>query len=140
MPTNLVKTERDERLWSKAKQICREQGLDDSDADRFYRCVNGLYQKMQGKGGGTMPAYDGTGPYDGAGPMMGRQMGMQQEGQVDEEALRMAENTCREQGLDESDPETFQQCVVGMYRRFTQGEPAEAGASGEALRRWATSY
>lgn len=50
MPKGLVKTKRDERIWAEAEQICRTQyGLSPSkDEDRFYKCANGMYQKMKG--------------------------------------------------------------------------------------------
>ena len=41
-----VKTERDERLWSKAKAIVREQ-YPWLKGDKFWARVNGIYQRMK---------------------------------------------------------------------------------------------
>lgn len=43
MPSNLVKTPRDEHLWSKAKQRAKEEGRTDD-----YAYINGIYQRMKG--------------------------------------------------------------------------------------------
>jgi len=45
MPTNLVKTKRDEGLWSKAKAQAAKQGHAED-----WAYVNGIYQRMQGGG------------------------------------------------------------------------------------------
>jgi hypothetical protein len=56
MPANVVKTKRDERLWNEAKaQVRKEYPGVAEDSDRFYRLVNGIYQRMKARvGGGTM--------------------------------------------------------------------------------------
>ncbi|HCK99512.1 MAG TPA: hypothetical protein DHW42_05330, partial [Candidatus Marinimicrobia bacterium] len=46
MPTNLVKTDKDEKLWQKAKAIARKQYKVSEDSDRFYAIVMGIYKKM----------------------------------------------------------------------------------------------
>lgn len=58
MPSNLVKSERDEEKWNEAKAYCRDEGLSENDGDRFWECVNGTYQRMtgDGKGGGSSDA------------------------------------------------------------------------------------
>lgn len=43
MPTNVVKTERDERLWEKAKSSAAEQGHTED-----WRYIMGIYKKMKG--------------------------------------------------------------------------------------------
>jgi len=48
MPTNVVKTPRDERLWSQAKaQVEKEYGLSASDGKRFYQLVMSIYERMK---------------------------------------------------------------------------------------------
>ena len=47
MPSNLVKTQRDEHLWNKAKAIVRKE-YELASGDRFYQLVNGIYQNMKG--------------------------------------------------------------------------------------------
>lgn len=42
MPSNIVKTERDERLWKKAKKIAADAGKAEN-----YAYVNGVYQRMK---------------------------------------------------------------------------------------------
>lgn len=44
MPSNLVKTKRDERLWDKAKQRAKEEGHTED-----WAYINGIYQNMKGK-------------------------------------------------------------------------------------------
>jgi hypothetical protein len=44
MPSNLVKTPKDEKLWEKAKDSAAEQGQEDN-----WAYINGIYQKMQGR-------------------------------------------------------------------------------------------
>lgn len=52
MPATVVKTERDERLWAKAKaRVAEQYGLSEGDGDRYWRLVNGVYSRMKGKGG-----------------------------------------------------------------------------------------
>lgn len=43
MPTNLVKTERDERLWNKAELLAAKAGH-----AKDWKYVNGIYQKLKG--------------------------------------------------------------------------------------------
>ena len=43
MPSNLVKTDRDERLWSKATTAAEKQGKGEN-----YAYINGIYQRMKG--------------------------------------------------------------------------------------------
>jgi len=51
MPSNVVKTKRDEELWNKAKQLVHKQYPDLTEKDkRFWKLVMGIYQKMKGKG------------------------------------------------------------------------------------------
>lgn len=47
MPTNVVKTQRDERLWKKAKVAARKKFSEGSD--RFYAYTRGIYQQMKGE-------------------------------------------------------------------------------------------
>jgi len=50
MPTNVVKTERDEHLWNKAKAIVKKSYPNiREDSPRFYKLTMGIYQKMRGK-------------------------------------------------------------------------------------------
>jgi hypothetical protein len=52
MPHGVVKTERDERLWEKAKGRVREQYPDVAeDSDRFWRLVMGIFKRMTGRKG-----------------------------------------------------------------------------------------
>jgi len=45
-----IKTARDERLWCEAKAAAAEAGLsEEKDGDRYWRYVNGTYQRMAGK-------------------------------------------------------------------------------------------
>jgi len=48
MPANVVKTEHDEQLWERAKDIVRKQykGIEEG-SKRFYRLVMGIYQRMK---------------------------------------------------------------------------------------------
>ena len=48
MPEGVVKTVRDEHLWSKAQSIARKQYKVSEDSDRFYAIVMGIYKKMKG--------------------------------------------------------------------------------------------
>lgn len=54
MPTNLVRTPEEERLWAKAKARVEEEYGDEAELgnEHFYRLVNGIYQKMK-SGGAT---------------------------------------------------------------------------------------
>lgn len=48
MPS-FIKTDRDETLWAKAKEIAhKEYGKTEADGDDFYRIVTGIYKKMKG--------------------------------------------------------------------------------------------
>lgn len=50
MPKGVVKTEKDERLWEKAKQQVRKQYPNLSeDSEEFWKRVNGIYQQMARK-------------------------------------------------------------------------------------------
>ena len=51
MPTNVVKTPRDERLWERAKAVVRrEYGTQKKlGRERFYRLAMGVYQREKGK-------------------------------------------------------------------------------------------
>ncbi|MGB9660664.1 MAG: hypothetical protein ACPL5F_01430 [Moorellaceae bacterium] len=50
MPPNAVKTQREEHLWDRAKEIVQEEyGLDKEDGSRFYRLVMGIFQRMKGE-------------------------------------------------------------------------------------------
>lgn len=42
MPTNIVKTERDEALWKRAKFAAKKRG-----SDKNYALVNHIYQRMK---------------------------------------------------------------------------------------------
>jgi hypothetical protein len=47
-----IKTARDERLWAKAKaQAKKEYPWTEKDGDKFWKIVNGIYQKMSDKSG-----------------------------------------------------------------------------------------
>ena len=49
MPTGLVKTKRDERLWNAAKAAARKQYPKVKEGtDRFWKIVNGIYHRMKG--------------------------------------------------------------------------------------------
>ena len=49
MPTNVVKTKRDEHLWSKAKAIAKKQySKISTGSDKFYKIVMGIYNNMKG--------------------------------------------------------------------------------------------
>lgn len=43
MPANVVKSERDEKLWNKAKKKAKEQGKGED-----YAYIMGIYKKMKG--------------------------------------------------------------------------------------------
>lgn len=45
MPTNVVRTAKEENLWEYAKERAREQ-YPDLDGDRFWRVVMAIYKKM----------------------------------------------------------------------------------------------
>lgn len=49
MPTNVVKTKRDEKIWNEAKQLARKQGKSESDSG-FWALVMTIYQKLKSKG------------------------------------------------------------------------------------------
>jgi len=44
MPTNLVRTKAEERLWEEAKASCRASGLQQRDGSKFWACVVSRYQ------------------------------------------------------------------------------------------------
>lgn len=49
MPHGVVKTTRDEHLWSKAKAAAHKQYPDiDEDNKRFWKIVMGIYKTMKG--------------------------------------------------------------------------------------------
>lgn len=51
MPSNVIKTDRDEHLWSKAKSIVGKQYPDVSaGSDKYYQLVMGVYKKMKPAG------------------------------------------------------------------------------------------
>ena len=45
MPVGVVRTEHDEELWERAKEIARER-YPDATGSRYYRIVMGIYKKM----------------------------------------------------------------------------------------------
>lgn len=48
MPHPLVRTERDEHLWERAKEIVTQQyGLTEEDGDRYWRLVMGIFLRMK---------------------------------------------------------------------------------------------
>jgi hypothetical protein len=48
MPHPLVRTERDEYLWQRAKEIVtQEYGLTEEDGDRYWRLVMGIFLRMK---------------------------------------------------------------------------------------------
>jgi len=48
MPHPVVRTERDEYLWERAKEIVRRQyKLTEEDGERFWRLVMGIYKRMK---------------------------------------------------------------------------------------------
>ena len=48
MPHPLVRTERDEHLWERAKEIVtQEYGLTEEDGDRYWRLVMGIFLRMK---------------------------------------------------------------------------------------------
>jgi hypothetical protein len=48
MPHPLVRTERDEHLWQRAKEIVtQEYGLTEEDGDRYWRLVMGIFLRMK---------------------------------------------------------------------------------------------
>jgi hypothetical protein len=54
MPAGVVETKRDERLWSQAKtQVSQEYPDIDADSDRYWKLVNGIYQRMKHHTGGA---------------------------------------------------------------------------------------
>lgn len=49
MPSNLVKTPHDERLWEKAKEIVRKQyGKTEKDGESYWKLVVGVYKQAGG--------------------------------------------------------------------------------------------
>ena len=48
MPTTVVKTKADEKLWSKAKAIVRAQGYTESD-DSFWQRVMAKFKELKNK-------------------------------------------------------------------------------------------
>jgi hypothetical protein len=48
MPHPLVRTERDEHLWQRAKEIAtQEYGLTEEDGDQYWRLVMGIFLRMK---------------------------------------------------------------------------------------------
>ena len=48
MPHPLVRTERDEHLWQRAKEIVTQQyGLTEEDGDQYWRLVMGIFLRMK---------------------------------------------------------------------------------------------
>jgi len=48
MPSNVVKTKRDEKLWRRAKAATRKQyPYISEDSDRFYKITMTIYQNMK---------------------------------------------------------------------------------------------
>ena len=48
MPHPVVRTERDEYLWERAKEIVRRQyKLTEEDGEKFWRLVMGIYKRMK---------------------------------------------------------------------------------------------
>ncbi len=47
MPEGVVKTKREEHLWAEAKKAARKQ-YPWAKGDRFWKIVNGIFQKMKG--------------------------------------------------------------------------------------------
>jgi hypothetical protein len=48
MPHPLVRTERDEHLWQRAKEIVtQEYGLTEEDGDQYWRLVMGIFLRMK---------------------------------------------------------------------------------------------
>ena len=48
MPHPVVRTEQDEYLWERAKEIVRRQyKLTEEDGERFWRLVMGIYKRMK---------------------------------------------------------------------------------------------
>jgi hypothetical protein len=48
MPHPLVRTERDEHLWERAKEIVTQQyGLTEEDGDQYWRLVMGIFLRMK---------------------------------------------------------------------------------------------
>jgi len=45
VPTNVVKTEQDEKDWSTAKHSCRS--LKNKGKSRYYRCVMGTFHRIK---------------------------------------------------------------------------------------------
>jgi len=45
MPVNVVKTPEEEQAWERAKEIARAE-YPDTEGERFYRIVMGIYKKM----------------------------------------------------------------------------------------------
>ena len=51
MPSNVVKTARDEKLWELAKKIVAKNYPDVTvGSDKYYALVMGIYKKMEGTG------------------------------------------------------------------------------------------
>jgi len=45
-----IRTQHDENLWAKAKEIVKEQyKLDESDGEKFWASVTGMYKHIGGK-------------------------------------------------------------------------------------------
>jgi len=44
MPSNLVKTKKDEKLWKKAKKLAAKKGK-----AKNYKYINSIYQNLKGK-------------------------------------------------------------------------------------------
>ncbi len=53
MPSNIVKTPHEEKMWEQAKDAVRkEYGLSEKDGARFYSLVTGIYERMKNHIGG----------------------------------------------------------------------------------------
>jgi len=48
MPTGVIKTNKDEYLWERAKYIARKEYKISEDSDKFWKIVMGIYKKMKG--------------------------------------------------------------------------------------------
>jgi hypothetical protein len=49
MPSNVVKTSRDERLWAEAKAQAHKEGFSiEKHGKRYWKYVMGIFKKMKG--------------------------------------------------------------------------------------------
>jgi hypothetical protein len=63
MPVGVVKTDRDEELWSKAKEIAKDRFKKPGKGKRspkYWSYVMGIYKKMKGGSLGEMAVIDGS--------------------------------------------------------------------------------